>query len=543
MGLFGIFAHGMCDTFEMEKALIGLVACEAERHTAVNITRWTEAALKGIGLTVKDLLGNNDADGLAGVVASATRKHLDQAALDRLGISAENAQPDEFIFKKVSDNGANIKSAWNNDDGKWAPCIDHTIELCTLPFTWIEKRKNQPDIAKGSVAESFSKGRGIVGYLHVSPNALSDFHDCQKRVGLPEEQIELDVKTRWRTAHNMADQLVFHKSAVQEMDTKPAYKDPGETWGKNKLSFENWDHLEESSACLMEAAVGSQLPEGDKYPTSPLVVPTVFRLITYSAASEDVFVRNRDEDEFNDPVLNPVMIPHNSLNSKVKECREKYHTDLIDRFDSDLPVSVKKFWYVATTLDPRFKNLTFDGDKMIKAHHKRDAIKWLTEEYNKTYKHKVYDPATAPSPAAAADPYADSSGADGSETPQPHKRRKVSSASFFAPRAPAATAAAAPAPVPSSSEKKKPYSDELKAYLALPQIDNTGEWSGVEWWKDNAELFPNLAVMARQYFGCPASSASVERLFSHVGIAFSKKRRRANSDQIANIIFTKMNVP
>ena len=36
MGLFGIFAHGITETWVMEKALIGLVACEKELHTAVN---------------------------------------------------------------------------------------------------------------------------------------------------------------------------------------------------------------------------------------------------------------------------------------------------------------------------------------------------------------------------------------------------------------------------------------------------------------------------------------------------------------------------
>ena len=39
MGLFGIFAHGITETWVMEKALIGLVACEKELHTAVNNTR------------------------------------------------------------------------------------------------------------------------------------------------------------------------------------------------------------------------------------------------------------------------------------------------------------------------------------------------------------------------------------------------------------------------------------------------------------------------------------------------------------------------
>ena len=40
----------------MEKALIGLVACEKERHTAANIKKWTNEALLDIGLTAKDLV-------------------------------------------------------------------------------------------------------------------------------------------------------------------------------------------------------------------------------------------------------------------------------------------------------------------------------------------------------------------------------------------------------------------------------------------------------------------------------------------------------
>ena len=123
------------------------------------------------------------------------------------------------------------------------------------------------------------------------------------------------------------------------------------------------------------------------------------------------------------------------------------------------------------------------------------------------------------------------------------KRRKVDSASFFSPRAAAAPASAAMHVPTAQPAKQGPHADELKAYLALPQIENTGERASSEWWKENAKFFPNLAVMARQYLGCPASSATFERLFSHGGIAFSKKRRRAEADTLSDIIFTKMNVP
>ena len=79
-----------------------------------------------------------------------------------------------------------MKAAWDDPDGRWAPCIDHTIELCTLPFTYLEKRKGgKVSIPKGSVAESFSKSRGLVGYLHSSTIGLSDFHACKHELAWP----------------------------------------------------------------------------------------------------------------------------------------------------------------------------------------------------------------------------------------------------------------------------------------------------------------------------------------------------------------------
>ena len=35
------------------------IACEKERHTAVNITKWTDEALKAIGLTAERLMELN----------------------------------------------------------------------------------------------------------------------------------------------------------------------------------------------------------------------------------------------------------------------------------------------------------------------------------------------------------------------------------------------------------------------------------------------------------------------------------------------------
>ena len=63
---------------------------------------------------------------------------------------------------------------------------------------------------------------------------------------------------------------------------------------------------------------------------------------------------------------------------------------------------------------------------------------------------------------------------------------------------------------------------------------------------NHVKELPNLARMARQYLGVPATSATVERLFSVVGFAFADRRKRAPSkrrDAVANLVFAKLNLP
>ena len=118
----------------------------------------------------------------------------------------------------------------------------------------------------------------------------------------------------------------------------------------------------------------------------------------------------------------------------------------------------------------------------------------------------------------------------------PHrKRRKTSTAGFFADSDESSDEAGAGTPAAGQ--------DELAAYLALPQVNMKEVSDPLQWWREHAELYPNVAVMARQYLGCPASSAAVERLFSQVGIAWSAKRKRGQAGTIEDIMFARVNLP
>lgn len=228
--------------------------------------------------------------------------------------------------------------------------------------------------------------------------------------------------------------------------------------------------------------------------------------------------------------INPSSVTHNELPAKIQDARRAFHARMIDYFETKPSFDVKKLWFIAALLDPRWKKLDFEGADLIRAETKRDAVRWLTTEYKKMYEHKVYKPPPAGSssaPRAAASASASSA-----------KRRKLTAAAFFGTDADDDDETL---PENAATATGKAYEDEITAYLNLPKESN--KIDPAKWWKEKETNFPNLSVMARQYLGCPASSATVERLFSHVGIAFSKKRKSSQADTLIDEIFTKLVAP
>ena len=84
-----------------------------------------------------------------------------------------------------------------------------------------------------------------------------------------------------------------------------------------------------------------------------------------------------------------------------------------------------------------------------------------------------------------------------------------------------AGAAAAPPPGPvvlTPTVAVVPPQSEAQRYLARTlNVDFKSEAAPLDFWRMHEKSFPNLARMARQFLVCPASSASVERIFSVAG--------------------------
>ena len=86
-----------------------------------------------------------------------------------------------------------------------------------------------------------------------------------------------------------------------------------------------------------------------------------------------------------------------------------------------------------------------------------------------------------------------------------------------------------------------PYNEDLyiltwaPAFHAPPIVDHRK-------WARAARRRRHHGPARNAHHSCPASSATVERLFSQVGIAFADLRKNSTAETLRDILFTKLNI-
>lgn len=81
--------------------------------------------------------------------------------------------------------------------------------------------------------------------------------------------------------------------------------------------------------------------------------------------------------------------------------------------------------------------------------------------------------------------------------------------------------------------------DEITDYMRF--VSTIEVQCPLMFWKVNCIHWPNLAKIAKKVLGVPATSASVERMFSIAGHIFQAKRRRMSDKLFASVVFCKLN--
>ena len=223
MAINGICGHEITRNWEMKTVLLEASRCGHERHTGEYIEAHTTTLLA------------------------------------RVGIESTS----DSVFKHVRDNGSNMVLAWDKDGA--ILCFDHTLELSVKKFT-------------DELETTLFKVRGLVGHISHSTIAKNTLADIQKEMNKPQHVLDQDVKTRWRSTFKTCKVLHENQAPVMFYDVRNG-RNAGNTYKSNKLNVDEWTEFEEIAGCLQVAADASQMMEGDKYPTSSLVLPCIAKVI------------------------------------------------------------------------------------------------------------------------------------------------------------------------------------------------------------------------------------------------------------------------
>ena len=174
-----------------------------------------------------------------------------------------------------------------------------------------------------------------------------------------------------------------------------------------------------------------------------------------------------------------------SAHESVKSARKSVREDLELRWVTNLSEERKRFYLIATLLDPHTKLLSFCDNKYFPSSWKDEGHAFLSMEFKCFY--------------------------------MDHTQGEVNDTEVQVPKPSVLDDLLG---VSSTSMDVDPSSvngeTELNAYMRVQQVAN--DTDPLMWWKQHQQEFPRLSRMARQYLSVPASSASPERLFSSVGL-------------------------
>ena len=134
--------------------------------------------------------------------------------------------------------------------------------------------------------------------------------------------------------HDMLDDLRVNREPTMVYDIRA--KNPGASYGDNKLSHEDWPLVEAMIVVLQPARDGTRLLEGDQYDIvttcSSLVVPTIYKIMYHADPSSLLRV----------PLSQPGRtMTHAQLPVKVQEARGECPADLQRRFRHDIDTCTK----------------------------------------------------------------------------------------------------------------------------------------------------------------------------------------------------------
>ena len=422
--------------------------------------------------------------------------------LQNYGAPVDTTGECEIVMVKVADNASNNKKAFKNE--KLLGCVCHTFELSTHHFT-----------AQKQVSALLQKTGKVVTHFHMSTKAMQELKKLGKAKNLQVNKFVQDVSTRFFSTQESLVSMLNNQYVLLEYDKGVSGGKYSETdaYKEIMLTKGEWTMIEECVASLQRVGDITKLLEGDDITISQ-VLPSLF-IVIMSFESSMINVRVPSPSKTVGFEHKPIMVK--DFSHAIMEARQNFIQDFKKRWITDLPEESLKIYLISSKLDPRSKKCQFLDATVLPyswQHTLNDAI------LNALRSRTVEDEDDGSSVNGEDDL---NSGDDTEKTEDAiggclpfNIMSMVQEMSGSEARTQEQQQSTQERPDPPSIE------DEYKAYDLVPQI--RFDEDPLKWWKENEQFFPRIASMAREYLAVPASSASVERFFSSVGLVKADNR-------------------
>lgn len=274
------------------------------------------------------------------------------------------------------------------------------------------------------------------------------------------------------------------------------------------------DRLVEQKKALIAYHVEFDLPDMLGTNDWSLLSKLLYTLITFQRTTK-AFSRN---DSSISQVIPFIHVLKNEL-CEVDDARgiisakETMLVDMESRFGT---ISANKHYYIATLLDPRFKDRLIESVTVDLA---CDHLEYITA----TVREEVHEEDTA------------SAHLPGSEEHEPPNAKQQK----FDLWEKVHQVCKEKEETSAASGVVSPVREQLTRYLAEPVVINTNP---IEWWASNSHKYPLLHKPALRYISCPPSSVASESLFSTTGHIDTDNRSSLLTENIEILAFIKKNI-
>ncbi|XP_008555277.1 E3 SUMO-protein ligase ZBED1 isoform X1 [Microplitis demolitor] len=362
-----------------------------------------------------------------------------------------------------------LLSALTNRGFTLIPCLLFTLQEC------VQECFDNPGIK-----EILAACRVIVGVITAKMGISEKLEEQDTYFEIEENPLTMDYPAVWTSTHNMMQQMIAKKSYIESLLVSKSESEGSEIgWTGIKFEAEHWSIIEDLVMVLEPLKVIILTLVEEKIPIISLLKPLLWQL-------ESVHLGIKQSDS-----------------NLTKTFKTQISEKLLERYEC---VEISKMLQIATTLDPRFKQLPYaaDEDKIIAMKEIKESIKTLIHEEERKP-------------------------ANRSQEPVNKKSRLSGMENLFK----------------DFNSKKTRTTISDKAELEMVQYQGeSGEPLGscpIEWWTKLSAKCPFLYKLATHYNCVPVCCAPSTRIHPEAQIVYNIKRASIPSHLVDKLIFLNCN--